>query len=61
MYLFFDKRWWIILKKHNEIWIKVKNSNRKEFHSEPVYDEKYLKATRFFVSKSIFGFKVRVL
>ena len=33
-----------LLKKYNEIWEKVKNSIKKEFDSEPVYNEKYLKA-----------------
>ena len=33
-----------ILEKCNEIWEKVKNSIKKEFDSEPVQDEKYLKA-----------------
>ena len=42
--MFFDKRWRIIRKKYNEIWEKVKNSTEKEFDSEPVYNEKYLKA-----------------
>ena len=28
----------------NEIWEKVKNIPKKEFHSKPVYNEKYLKA-----------------
>ena len=32
-----------LLKKFNEIWEKVKNSIKKEFGSEPVYNEKYLK------------------
>ena len=32
-----------LLEKHNKIWEKVKNSIKKEFHSEPVYNEKYLK------------------
>ena len=42
-YVFFDKRWWIIRKIQ---WNsgKVKNSFKKEFDSEPVYNEKYLKA-----------------
>ena len=31
-------------EKYNEIWEKVKNSLKKEFDSEPVYNEKYLKA-----------------
>ena len=33
-----------LLKKHNEIWKKVK-SLKKKIDSEPVYNEKYLKAT----------------
>ena len=33
-----------LLEKYNEIWKKVKNSLKKEFDSEPVYNEKYLKA-----------------
>ena len=32
-----------LLKKYNEIWEKVKNSIKKEFGSEPVYNEKYQK------------------
>ena len=31
-----------LLEKYNEIWEKVKNSIKKEFNSEPVYNEKYL-------------------
>ena len=31
-------------EKYNEVWEKVKNSLKKEFDSEPVYNEKYLKA-----------------
>ena len=33
-----------LLEKYNEIWKKVKHSLKKEFDSEPVYNEKYLKA-----------------
>ena len=33
-----------LLGKYNKIWEKVKNSIKKEFDSEPVYKEKYLKA-----------------
>ena len=33
-----------LFKKYNETWEKVKNSLKKEFDSEPVYNEKYLKA-----------------
>ena len=32
-----------LLEKYNEVWEKVKNSTKKEFDSEPVYNEKYLK------------------
>ena len=33
-----------LLEKYNEIWEKVKKSTKKEFDSEPVYNETYLKA-----------------
>ena len=33
-----------LLEKYNEIWEKVKSSIKKEFDSEPAYNEKYLKA-----------------
>ena len=33
-----------LLKKCNEIWEKVKNSLKKEFDSEPVYNKQNLKA-----------------
>ena len=33
-----------LLEKYNKIWIKVKNSIKKEFDGEPVYNEKNLKA-----------------
>ena len=34
-----------LLEKYNEIWEKVQNSSiKKEFDSEPVSNEKYLKA-----------------
>ena len=33
-----------LLEKYNEIWEKVRNSLKKEFDNEPVYNEKYLKA-----------------
>ena len=33
-----------LLKKYNKIWEKVKNSLKKEFDTEQVYNEKYLKA-----------------
>ena len=32
-----------LLEKCNEIWEKVKNILKKEFDSEPVYNEKYIK------------------
>ena len=33
-----------LLEKYNEIWEKFKKIIKKEFDSEPVYNEKYLKA-----------------
>ena len=35
-----------LLEKYNEIQEKVKNSIKKEFNSEPVYNEKYLKTKK---------------
>ena len=35
-----------LLDEQNEIWEKGKNNLRKEFDSEPVYNEKYLKAKK---------------
>ena len=32
-----------LLEKYNEIWKKLKNIIKKEFDSEPVYNEKYVK------------------
>ena len=43
IYIFFNKNV-EVLEKYNKIWKKVKNSIKKEFESEPVYNEKYLKA-----------------
>ena len=33
-----------LFKKYNKTWEKVKNSLKKDFDSEPVYNKKYLKA-----------------
>ena len=33
-----------LLEAYHEIWEKVKNIIKKEFDSEPVYNEKYLRA-----------------
>ena len=33
-----------LLETYNEIWENVKNSIKKEFDNEPVYNEKYIKA-----------------
>ena len=33
-----------LLEKYNEIWEKVRNILKNEFDSEPMYNEKYLKA-----------------
>ena len=35
-----------LLEKYNEIWEKVRNSMKKEFYSQTVYNEKYLKTKR---------------
>ena len=35
-----------LLEKYNEIWEKVKNSIKKEFDSEPVYNEKVLEQVK---------------
>ena len=32
-----------ILKKYNEIWNKIKSLLKKDFNSEPVYNDKYIK------------------
>ena len=32
-----------LLEKYNEIWQKVRNSIKKGFDSDPVYNEKYVK------------------
>ena len=32
-----------ILKKYSEIWDKIKSLIKKEFNSEPVYNDKYIK------------------
>ena len=32
-----------LIKKYNEIWGKVKNLFKKEFNSEPVYKDKYIR------------------
>ena len=49
----FWKRWKIkyfmiendvdVLTKHNKIWSKIKKTWRIKFHSQPVYDKKYIK------------------
>ena len=33
-----------LFEKYNKTWEKVKNSLKKDFDSEPVYNKKYLKA-----------------
>ena len=33
-----------LLEQYNEIWEKLKNSLKKELGSNPIYNEKYLKA-----------------
>ena len=43
-YLFFLIKNNELLEKYNKFWEIVKNSIKKEFYSEPIYNEKYLKA-----------------
>ena len=46
-----------LLEKYNEIWEKVKNIIKKEFDSESVHNEKYLKAKiKFYNRKTITNF-----
>ena len=51
-----------LLETSNEIWEKVTNNIKKEFDSEPVYNEKYLKAKiKFYngkISTSFFNHKI---
>ena len=42
-----------LLGKCNEIWEKVKNSIKKEFDNEPIYNEKYVKAKLKFYNRKI--------
>ena len=44
IYISFLKKIDKLLEKHNDILEKVKNSIQKECDSEPVYNEKYVKA-----------------
>ena len=44
IYISFLKKIDKLLEKHNDILEKVKNSIKKECDSEPVYNEKYVKA-----------------
>ena len=46
-----------LLEKYNEVWENVKNSIKKELDSEPVYNEKYLKA-KFPLEKKILMEKI---
>ena len=40
-----------VLDKYNEIWDVIKNKLSIKFHSEPIYDKKYIKAkVREFIS-----------
>ena len=41
------------LFKYNEIWEKIKNSIKKEFDNEPVYNEKYLNAKVIFYNLKV--------
>ena len=43
-YMYFLIKYDELLEKYNKIWKKVKNTIDKEFDSDPVYNEKFLKA-----------------
>ena len=43
----------VFSEKHDKIWKKVSNSVKKEFDSEPVYKEKYLKTKVTFDNRKI--------
>ena len=45
-----------ILKKYNEIWDKIKNL----FDSEPVHNDKYIKAKIIFYNRNFHGNKTRI-
>ena len=42
-----------ILEKYNKIWVKVKKIIKKEFDSEPVYNETYIRANLEFYDGKI--------
>ena len=42
-YMSFSIKYDELSEKNNEIWEKHRNSIKKEFDSEPIYNEKYLK------------------
>ena len=43
-----------ILKKYSEIWNKMKSLIKKEFNSEPVYNDKYIKTKIKIYSNSVY-------
>ena len=49
-----------ILEKYNEIWNKIKNLFKKEFDSEPVYDDKYIKAKINLYNANVYGNKTPI-
>ena len=49
-----------ILKKYNEIWDKIKNLFDKEFDSEPVYNNKYIKVEINLYNASFYGNKTPI-
>ena len=54
MYIFFDLiKDDELLKQYNKTWNKVSNSIEKGFDSQPVYNEKYLKAKIKFIEQKI--------
>ena len=49
-----------ILEIYNEIWNEIKNLFKKEFHSEPVYDDKYIKAKINPYKANVYGNKTTI-
>ena len=49
-----------ILEKYNEIWDKIKNLFKEKFDSEPVYNDKYIKAKINLYDKNFYGNKTPI-
>ena len=56
-FLFNDKE---ILEKYNKVWDEIKNLFKNEFDSEPVYDDKYIKAKINLYDTNFYGNKTPI-